>query len=409
MGVDSSLQLVLEPEAAAMSCQKEILNIETSQSAIKQNRTHCYLVVDCGGGTIDIAAHKLTRTTDGTITIEEIHKVHGGLYGGFGVNDEFENLLKGLFQLSTEEMKKMKMKYSRHWFKFIYEDFEYSKCYTAGEITLDIPQTIIKYVQETTGKSMKQLESEYKGHKVYWHQDEEEENLILPVSSLKALYSPVISHVTNAISEILKKPNCKIIEQILLVGGFAESDFLFHEVEQAFSDLKVKKSTNPSTSVLQGAIIYGLHQDMIISRTMCQSIGIETWDEYLPGVHDGNRKVIIDGRELCKNVFTVFVEVDKSVHVEREIKYYFPLASKDQDTCKVEIFGSDDGKAFYTDEESCHKIGVLTVGNLPKFRFGNDVSRVLVLLNVSGTEITVSASCDGRTKELSVNLDFIVD
>ena len=393
-----------------MSCQKEILNIEASQSATKQNITHCYLVVDCGGGTIDIAAHKLTKTIDGTISIEEIHKVHGGLYGGFGVNDEFENLLKGVFQFSSEEIKKLKMKYSRQWFKFIYEDFEFSKSYTAGEITLEIPQIIIKYVQETTGKSMEQLANEYKGHEVRWNNDEEEENLILPVSCLKALYSPVISHVTNAIGQILKKPECKVIEQILLVGGFAESDFLFHKVEQAFSDLKVNRSANPSTSVLQGAIIYGLHQDMIISRTMCRSIGIETWDEYLPGVHDSNRKVIIDGRELCKNVFTVFVEVDKSVHVEREIKYYFPLASKDQGTCKVEIFGSDDSKAFYTDEESCYKIGVLTVENLPKIRFGNDVSReVLILLNVSGTEITASASCDGRTKELSVNLDFIGD
>ena len=393
-----------------MSCQKEILNIETSQDAPPQDITNCYLVVDCGGGTIDMVAHKLTKTSDGKISIDEIHRAHGGLYGGFGVNDEFENLLKDIFQFSSEEIKKLKTKYYRQWFKFIHENFEFSKCCTTSdEITLFMPPTIIKYIQKETGKSMEQLVSEYKSHEVQWFtDDEEEESLILSLSTLKALYSPVICRITNVIGEVLKKPECKVIEHILLVGGFAESDFLFHEVEKTFSGLNVKRSAIPSISVLRGAIIYGLHQDMITSRTMCQSIGIETWDKFVPGFHDDNRKVVIDGRELCKNVFTAFVEVNKSVHVETEIEYPFPPASKDRDACKVKIFGSHDSKAFYTDENSCYKIGVLTIENLPKVE--NNVSReVLILLNVSGTEITASASCNGRTQDLSVDLNFIGD
>ena len=390
-----------------MWCQKEILNIETSQDPPPQNITHCYLVVDCGGGTIDMAAHKLTKTSDGKINIDEIHRAHGGLYGGFGVNDEFEDLLKDIFQFSNEEIKKLKSNYSRQWFRFIHEDFEYAKRFTTSdEITLIMPQIITKYVQETTSKSMEQLVSEYKRHKIQWFKDEGE--VVLPLSTLKALYSPVIHHITNAIGEVLKKPECKVIEQILLVGGFAESDFLFHEVEKTFSGLNVKKSAVPSISVLKGAIIYGLHQDMITSRTMCQSIGINTWDNFMPGIHDDNRKIVVDGRELCKNVFTMLVEVNKSVRVDTKIEHSFAPASKDRDTCKVEIFGSHDSKAFYTDECSCYKIGVLTIEDLPKF--GNNVSReVLILLNVSGTEITASASCNGRTQELSVDLDFIGD
>ena len=282
-----------------MSCLKEILNIETSQDAPPQDITHCYLVVDCGGGTVDMAAHKLTKTSDGKISIDEIHRAHGGLYGGFGVNDEFENLLLGIFQFSSEEIKKLKAKYSRQWFKFIHKDFESSKCCPTADGIFDVfmPPTIIKYVQKETGKSVEQLVSEYKCHKVQW--DEEDESLILPLSTLKALYSPVIHHITNAIGEVLKKPECKVIEQILLVGGFAESDFLFHEVEKTFSGLNVKRSAIPLISVLQGAITYGLHQDMITSRTMCQSIGIETYDKCVPGFHDDNRNLVVD-QDACK-------------------------------------------------------------------------------------------------------------
>ena len=255
---------------------------------------------------------------------------------------------------------------------------------------------------------MEQLVSEYKDHEIHWFKDEDEEGLVLLHSTLKSLFSPVICQIADAISEVFKKPECKAIDQILLVGGFAESDFLFHKIEKDFSGLNVKRSAVPSISVLQGAIIIGLHQDIITSRTMCQSIGIETWDKFVPEFHDVNKKVVIDGKELCKNVFTMFVEVSKSIHVERKIEYPFMPASSNQDTCRIEIFGSHSSKAFYTDEDSCYKLGVIIIKNLPKA--GSDVSReVSVLLNVSGTEMTVSAFCNGKTQELPIHVDFIGD
>lgn len=406
-----SLQLALEPEAAALSCQNEILNIEALQSATTQEDvTHSYLVVDCGGGTIDMAAHKLTKKSNGKIYIDEIHQAHGGPCGGFAVNDEFEKLLKDLFQLSNDQIRELKTNHSQKWIRLLYEDFENSKCCNiSDEITIIIPQKIINYVQDKTKKTLKQLVSEYKHHKVKYYKDEDDENeesLVLPLSTLNGLYTPIVCQITDIIGEVLKKPECKAIEQILLVGGFAESDFLFHEIERAFPSLTVKRSSVPSTSILQGAIIYGLHQDMITSRKMCQSIGIETWDNFMPEIHDIDKKEVMDGKELCKNVFTKFVEVNKSIHIENKIEYPFTPASKDQDDCKIEIFASHNSRAFYTDDDSCYKIGMLTVQNLPKF--GSDTSRkVLIVFKVSGTEITVSAFCNGKTKELPVNLDFI--
>lgn len=48
--------LVYEPEAAALFCQYEFL-----QPQDLSDYEQSYLIVDCGGGTIDIAAHKMTR------------------------------------------------------------------------------------------------------------------------------------------------------------------------------------------------------------------------------------------------------------------------------------------------------------------------------------------------------------
>jgi len=75
----------LEPEAAAIHCEKEFSLIP--QAAGAGSEKSYYLIADCGGGTVDIAVHKLTRYPSGEIKIKELACVHGGPLGGFAVND----------------------------------------------------------------------------------------------------------------------------------------------------------------------------------------------------------------------------------------------------------------------------------------------------------------------------------
>ena len=412
LGTDegSSLLLVLEPEAAAMFCQQQILG--APQDASSELTCH-YLVVDCGGGTVDIAAHKLTKTSDGNVSIEEIHQAHGGPHGGFVVNDEFEKMLEKMFQLTGEGLfDELKNKFPRPWIKLMYKEFEFSKCRIDSKsptpITIGFQSKMLSYIAEKTGKDITQLVKEYTRHKVEW--DEDDDGLVLPFSTINSLFAAVISQIIMSIKQVLKKPECHCVEKIILVGGFAESNILFEEVEKEFSPaIAVKKSLAPSLSVLKGAIIYGRDQNMIKSRKMCQSIGIETWDDFNPNVHDENRKEVLDGKVFCKNVFTKFVEINESVNTENNIEYSLPVTSTTQDNCSVRIIGSYHNKTFYTDdEEACYEIGVITVNDLPKSESGKS-REVLVSLNVSGTEITVSAYCDGKTQKLPATLDCIKD
>ena len=409
LGTDegSSLLLVLEPEAAAMFCQQQILDAPQDASEL----TCHYLVVDCGGGTVDIAAHKLTKTPDGKVSIEEIHQAHGGPHGGFVVNDEFEKMLEKMFQLTKEGMDELKNKFPRLWIKLIYKEFEFSKCRVDSKsptpITIVFQGKMISHIAKKSGKDISQLVEGYTRHKVEW--DEDDDGLVLPFSTIYSLFAAVISQIIAAIKQVLRKPECHCVEKVILVGGFAESNILFEEVEKEFSPaIVVKKSLAPSLSVLKGAIIYGRDQNMIKSRKMCQSIGIETWDDFNPNIHDENRKVELDGKVFCKNVFTKFVEINESVNTENNIEYSLPVTSKTQDNCSVRIIGSYHNKTFYTDEEACYEIGVITVNDLPKYESGKS-REVLVSLNVSGTEITVSAYCDGKTQKLPATLDCIKD
>ena len=399
---------MLEPEAAAMFCQQQILDMKQNDS---NELTSHYLVVDCGGGTVDIAAHKLTKTSDGKVSIEEIHQAHGGPFGGFIVNDEFERMLEKLFQLKKEGINELKSKFPRPWVKLMYKEFEFSKCQTDSKsptaITINFQSKMLSYIVEKTGKDITQLVEEYTHHKVEW--DVDDDGLVLPFSTVNGLFQPVVLQIIMAIKQVLKKPECQCVEKIILVGGFAESNILFEEVEKEFSPtIAVKKSSAPSLSVLKGAIIYGRNQNMIKSRKMCQSIGIETWDDFETSIHDENRKVISDGKAFCKNIFTKFVEINESVNSEQNLEYIFPLTSKAQKNCNIRIVGSHHNKTFYTDEEECYEVGMITVNDLPKYDSGKS-REVLVSLNVSGTEITVSAYCDGKTQQLPATLDCIKD
>ena len=43
-----------------------------------------YMVVDCGGGTVDITVHQMTDTKAGHL--KELHKATGGPFGSTGTN-----------------------------------------------------------------------------------------------------------------------------------------------------------------------------------------------------------------------------------------------------------------------------------------------------------------------------------
>lgn len=52
------------------------------------------MVVDCGGGTVDITVHELL---DKQGTLKELQKASGGPYGSIGVDMEFEKFLCDIF------------------------------------------------------------------------------------------------------------------------------------------------------------------------------------------------------------------------------------------------------------------------------------------------------------------------
>ena len=63
------------------------------------------MVVDCGGGTVDITVHEIQ---DKRGSLKELHKATGGPFGSTGVDLEFEKLLGSVFGIDFMEQFKAK-------------------------------------------------------------------------------------------------------------------------------------------------------------------------------------------------------------------------------------------------------------------------------------------------------------
>ena len=93
-----SLLLCLEPEGASIQCR------EDAEDGLKTEMTKgtVVLVLDCGGGTVDITVHRLTSDPSENFLCEEILPSSGGCeWGSKYVDKYFEEFLKDFFSNST--------------------------------------------------------------------------------------------------------------------------------------------------------------------------------------------------------------------------------------------------------------------------------------------------------------------
>ena len=398
----------LEPEAAAIFCEKEILAVKKGYMEKEAD----YLIVDCGGGTVDIAAHRLSKDDDNNIYIEELAPPQGGASGGFSVNRLFEEMLWKLFTITDQEqMDEIKMTYAREWTKLVSKEFEDAKHSfepnkSSKEFSIIMPEKLYQAIEKIAQKTMEDLMDSFKEYTVSW--DEEENALVLDFSTMVRLFEPVVSEIIARIEQSLARPECCSIQTILLVGGFADSSFLFDEVKDAFAprDITVLKSSTPLLSVLKGAVLYAQKRDVIKSRIMAQSIGIKISQKYDKLKHDLSEVEDLEGQLFCRKVFHPFIKINDQVKAGSTVTHNLRPASAISSTCKVDVYASSSNNVKYVTDQGCYKLGEMVIDN-PSLANPNFYGFISVVMDFSGTDIKVLAYSQNTQKELNLSLNFI--
>ena len=258
------------------------------KSNLTTDEVHYYLMANCGDQTLDVIVNKLTKRPTGEIYIEEIHQARKFPYGSVAINDEFERMLQRMFQLSADDLKSVKCKHSQLW-NNLFKEFEACKCTVDSKkphdvFVLKFHQRLRSTIENFKSKKILELVRVYKWHEIEW--DEDEDELILPSGTMDSLLSPVAAKIIAVLTDILQEPECVQVDKIILVGGFADNSLLFNNIESKFAsvNIKVKRSVFPRLAVLEGAILFA-RNGSIYSQKMSQKLGIETLDEFKPGMH----------------------------------------------------------------------------------------------------------------------------
>ncbi|CAG8551071.1 1869_t:CDS:2, partial [Dentiscutata erythropus] len=255
-----------ESEAAAIYCMKTLNEHHLSVGS-------SFLIVDCGGGTVDLT----TRTLLPSMKLGEITERSGDLCGSSYVDREFLKFLGR--KLGFAAMKKLKenhygqMQYlvqqfcSRVKFSFNGNPNEY----TPKE--LDIERICPALMQYVTGQAKDQME-------------DAEWLIELDYQTVKDMFDPVVKKIIDLIQR-----QCASTERrcaaMFLVGGFSESQYLQTQIRRHFATqipiIAVPK--HPIAAIERGALEYGLNMDIVQTRVLKFCYGVEVsakWEKHDP-------------------------------------------------------------------------------------------------------------------------------
>ncbi|MCR6488251.1 Hsp70 family protein [Amycolatopsis sp. OK19-0408] len=397
-----ALVLALEPEAAAQYALTSGVRIGTGIDAVPVDLTTPgtrFVVVDCGGGTIDITAYR--RDSDG---MTEIGKVRGAWRGSVYLNIAFENLiLKPRFGGDRAYAKLLDRCPAA--IRSMRDAWEQAKRHITVDhddpLYLQIPAEIAQHLSPRTKKNLKD------------QQDGQATQLIITAEQIHAVFAEVIPQIIELVEQQLafvvdefgplEQP-----ENILLVGGFADSEYLRQSLADHFTGrATILTPPDPGGAVVAGAAHFACEPDTR-ARRVRYSYGIRVTEDFdINAGHRDEHKIVVDGKLKCRNVFSSHAHAGDIVPTTKTVsRRYFPLYD-DQTGIKFDVYRSTSRTPTFVTDPSCDYVGSLEVSLKEVMKRDIDRRGVEVRFRFGETEIDVWAYVIETGKPVHVELDFV--
>ncbi|KAL6459450.1 hypothetical protein MHYP_G00329220 [Metynnis hypsauchen] len=385
------LIIALEPEAASVWCKELPIDgfmegeVEEAEKIDEFPGTQ-YMVVDCGGGTIDITVHEVV---DGG-HLKELHKVSGNNMGGQTVDKNFSSFLREIF--SDDVFDEFEENHPSELQRLMYE-FSTCKRYE-GNVLVPFPNSL----QRTAEKS--------KGMEDYFHGISGAEwrsgSILLTQEKMRSLHDDSLRAIELLIRDILSKPSLKI-SYIFLVGGFALSPYVNELVREKFGlQCTVICPVDAQLAVLKGAVRFGMMPNVVESRISLFTYGVSKCVRYNESKHREKSSFVNKGGvKFCDVCFHCLVKKDESVCCDEVRTYTFGPVDRDQTAMRFSFYCT----AEFVDEPGMKKIGYFTVSMPDIIRGLNRNVRLEVKFGSTEMKATATDIESGETS--SVKLDFM--
>ncbi|XP_062571658.1 heat shock 70 kDa protein 12A-like [Saccostrea cucullata] len=388
----SQLTLALEPEAAAIYSIKGSRTDLTSKSINKYSRGSQILIVDLGGGTADFSLIGIS----GDKKLEVLHKASGGALGGNTINTKVWEILEELLGKNViEEFKKQTSDFME-----MESNIELKKRDLSSESKLQL--TMFPSLSETckslTGKTYRELvgESHYAqlvkvrtGKIIFEHE------------MINKMFERTLEESFNIMDKLLKIGTN--IKDIVLVGGFSDSEIIQKQFKERFMDYEVIIPADAGLAVLKGAVIFGHDEKLIKSRICPFTYGVEVLRFWLASDPEG-RKKIINGTSYFTGTFDKLVTIEDTVEVGKTVEREFFAPSNSDKNLKLRFYRTDKRDVQSVNDEGCVCIGKLKINLLDPL--DGTEHAVHLSLKFGETEITVRGIDKTTGQLVNTTIDF---
>ncbi|KAL3972570.1 solute carrier family 25 (mitochondrial phosphate transporter), member 23/24/25/41 [Sarotherodon galilaeus] len=343
-----------------------------------------YVVVDCGGGTVDLTVHQI-RLPEGHL--KELYKASGGPYGSIGIDYEFEKLLCKIF--GQDFIDQFKIKRPAAWVDLMIA-FESRKRAAAPDRTnplnINLPFSFIDYYKKFRGHSVEHALRKSNVDFVKWSS---QGMLRMSPDAMNSLFKPTIDHIIQHLTELFEKPEVSDIKFLFLVGGFAESPLLQQAVQNMLQGRsRIIIPHDVGLTILKGAVLFGLDPSVI------------------KGKHPPEKLLVKDGTRWCTDVFDTFIAADQSVALGEMVKRSYTPAKPSQQIIVIHVYCSEKENVGFISEPGVRKCGTLRL----------DVSgtestaarrEIQTLMQFGDTEIRAMAVDVSTGRTVKASIDFL--
>ncbi|XP_062928107.1 heat shock 70 kDa protein 12A isoform X2 [Mobula hypostoma] len=412
------LIIALEPEAASIYCRKlrlhQMIDLSTKEAVNGYNPTETlasgithgdrYLVVDCGGGTVDLTVHEV-KLPEGHL--KELYKASGGPYGSIGVDFEFEKLLCKIF--GEDFIEQFKIKRPAAWVDLMIAFESRKRAASPGRtnpLNINLPFSFIDYYKKFRGHSVEHALRKSSVNFVKWSS---QGMLRMNSDAMNALFKPTVDHIVQHLLNLFQKPEVSGLKFLFLVGGFAESPLLQQAIQSNLADkCRVIIPHDVGLTILKGAVLFGLDPTIIKVRRSPLTYGVGVLNRFVEGKHPAEKLLVKDGTRWCTDVFDKFITADQSVALGETVKRSYTPAKPSQMIIVINIYCSENDNVNFITDASVKKCGTLRLDltgtdcpSLPTRR------EIQTLMQFGDTEVKAMAVDITTSKCVKAGIDFL--
>ncbi|CAM9149814.1 unnamed protein product [Ectocarpus sp. 8 AP-2014] len=353
--VDSvRLRLCLEPEAACLA-----VTTDDNPLTCEDEGKHM-MIVDCGGGMVDIVAHKILSVDP--LKLFEVAAPDGGVWGSTRVDKAFEEWFKMFLgrwekEIDDETWLSIMMTWERKKAEFTGRD-------ALQSLRLDLSQLCNNGL---TRADMEELRTRYNSSRSTLHTVTGKNfAVVLPAALVSSFFRRTLENIAQCLRNISGMSALRNLHRVYLVGGFSRSPLLKSMAREELQRVTrcVVDVHEPDLAIVKGAVMYPSMSTVFNSRKAKLTYGVGVALEFNGTNSEHVRRraagktLLIEDKVWVSGCFSAHVTVGDDVPSDGVLtcRGYTPF-SETFTRHTVNIYATSKKRPRYVDEPGVFRLG----------------------------------------------------